>query len=136
MLKAAAGGGGKGMRLVRSATELQSALEAAQSEAQRAFGDREVYLEKAIVNPRHIEMQVLADEYGNTVSTSANASVRSSAGIRRCWRKHPRRWWIRKCDGAWARLRCRWPRLLKYCERRHRRVSGGSGQESFYFAAK
>jgi acetyl-CoA carboxylase biotin carboxylase subunit len=67
MLKAAAGGGGKGMRLVGSASELQSALEAAQGEAQRAFGDNEVYLEKAIVNPRHIEMQVLADEHGNTV---------------------------------------------------------------------
>ena len=46
---------------------MQAALEAAQSEAQRAFGDGEVYLEKAIVNPRHIEMQVLADEHGNTV---------------------------------------------------------------------
>lgn len=67
MLKAAAGGGGKGMRLVRSASELQPALEAAQSEAQRSFGDGEVYLEKAILNPRHIEMQVLADEHGNTV---------------------------------------------------------------------
>jgi acetyl-CoA carboxylase, biotin carboxylase subunit len=67
MLKAAAGGGGKGMRLVHTAQELQSALEAAQSEAQRAFGDSEVYLEKAILNPRHIEMQVLADEHGNTV---------------------------------------------------------------------
>ncbi|MGA9812636.1 MAG: biotin carboxylase N-terminal domain-containing protein, partial [Terriglobales bacterium] len=67
MLKAAAGGGGKGMRLVHRAQELQSALEAAQSEAQRAFGDGEVYLEKAILNPRHIEMQVLADEHGNTV---------------------------------------------------------------------
>jgi acetyl-CoA carboxylase biotin carboxylase subunit len=67
MLKAAAGGGGKGMRLVGAAGELQSALEAAQSEAQRAFGDSEVYLEKAIPHPRHIEMQVLADEYGNTV---------------------------------------------------------------------
>lgn len=67
MLKAAAGGGGKGMRLVRTEQELQSALEAAQSEAQRAFGDGEVYLEKAILNPRHIEMQVLADEHGNTV---------------------------------------------------------------------
>ena len=49
------------------AQELKSALESAQSEAQRAFGDGEVYLEKAIVNPRHIEMQVLADEHGNTV---------------------------------------------------------------------
>ncbi len=67
MLKAAAGGGGKGMRLVHNREELRSALEAAQSEAQRSFGDSEVYVEKAIVNPRHIEMQVLADEHGNTV---------------------------------------------------------------------
>jgi acetyl-CoA carboxylase biotin carboxylase subunit len=67
MLKAAAGGGGKGMRLVHTAKDLKPALEAAQSEAQRAFGDREVYVEKAIINPRHIEMQVLADERGNTV---------------------------------------------------------------------
>jgi len=67
MLKAAAGGGGKGMRLVSTSDELQSALESAQSEAQRSFGDSEVYIEKAIVNPRHIEMQVLADEHGNTV---------------------------------------------------------------------
>jgi acetyl-CoA carboxylase biotin carboxylase subunit len=67
MLKAAAGGGGKGMRLVASAEELRSALESARSEAQRAFGDNEVYVEKYIVNPRHIEMQVLADEHGNCV---------------------------------------------------------------------
>ena len=67
MLKASAGGGGKGMRLVPTPDELKPALEAAQSEAERAFGDREVYIEKAIVNPRHIEMQVLADEHGNTV---------------------------------------------------------------------
>ncbi len=67
MLKAAAGGGGKGMRLVRTKEELASALKSAQSEAQRSFGDNEVYLEKAILNPRHIEMQILADEHGNTV---------------------------------------------------------------------
>jgi acetyl-CoA carboxylase, biotin carboxylase subunit len=67
MLKAAAGGGGKGMRLVQAREDLTSALEAAQSEAQRAFGDGEVYLEKAILDPRHIEMQVLADEHGNIV---------------------------------------------------------------------
>jgi acetyl-CoA carboxylase biotin carboxylase subunit len=67
MLKAAAGGGGKGMRLVSSESELASALESAQSEALRAFGDGEVYLEKAIFNPRHIEMQILADEHGNTI---------------------------------------------------------------------
>ena len=67
MLKAAAGGGGKGMRLVHTPEQLRSALESAQSEAQRSFGDNEVYIEKAIINPRHIEMQVLADEHGNTV---------------------------------------------------------------------
>jgi len=67
MLKAAAGGGGKGMRLVYAREELKSALESAQSEAQRSFGDSEVYIEKAIVNPRHIEMQILADEHGNAV---------------------------------------------------------------------
>jgi acetyl-CoA carboxylase biotin carboxylase subunit len=67
MLKAAAGGGGKGMRLVHRAEELQAALDAAQSEARRSFGDGEVYLEKAILNPRHIEMQVLGDEHGNTL---------------------------------------------------------------------
>ncbi len=67
MLKAAAGGGGKGMRLVHRREELRSALDGAQSESQRSFGDSEVYIEKAIVNPRHIEMQVLADEHGSTV---------------------------------------------------------------------
>jgi acetyl-CoA carboxylase, biotin carboxylase subunit len=67
MLKAAAGGGGKGMRLVHAPEQLKSFLDAARSEAERSFGDSEVYIEKAIVNPRHIEIQVLADEHGNTV---------------------------------------------------------------------
>ncbi len=67
MLKAAAGGGGKGMRLVHNPADLKSALEGARSEAERAFGDGEVYIEKAIINPRHIEVQVLADEHGHTL---------------------------------------------------------------------
>jgi acetyl-CoA carboxylase biotin carboxylase subunit len=67
MLKAAAGGGGKGMRLVPAPEELKSSLEGARSEAERSFGDSEVYIEKAIISPRHIEMQVLADEHGRTV---------------------------------------------------------------------
>ena len=67
MLKASAGGGGKGMRLVHQREDLAAALEAARSEALRAFDDGEVYIEKAIVNPRHIEMQILADEHGHTV---------------------------------------------------------------------
>ncbi len=67
MLKAAAGGGGKGMRLVASEGELASAFETAQSEALAAFGDASVYLEKAVERPRHIEIQVFADTHGNTV---------------------------------------------------------------------
>ena len=67
MIKAAAGGGGKGMRVVHSAAELQDAVEAARREAKNAFDDDTVYLEKYIVNPRHIEFQVLADTHGNAV---------------------------------------------------------------------
>jgi acetyl-CoA carboxylase biotin carboxylase subunit len=67
MLKAAAGGGGKGMRLVRHRQWLPASLQAAHSEALRAFGDDEVYVEKYISDPRHIEVQVLADEYGHCV---------------------------------------------------------------------
>ncbi|HSE27285.1 MAG TPA: acetyl-CoA carboxylase biotin carboxylase subunit [Gemmatimonadales bacterium] len=61
MVKAAAGGGGKGMRVVRAAAELEAALATAASEAAKAFGDPSVYLEKFIDRPRHVEIQVLAD---------------------------------------------------------------------------
>jgi acetyl-CoA carboxylase, biotin carboxylase subunit len=67
MLKASAGGGGKGMRLVADESELKSALESSQSEALSSFGDDAVYIEKAIVRPRHIEIQVFSDTQGNHV---------------------------------------------------------------------
>ena len=67
MLKAAAGGGGKGMRLVTSSDELRSAFETAQTEAAAAFGDSALYLEKAVERPRHIEIQIFADTQGNVV---------------------------------------------------------------------
>jgi acetyl-CoA carboxylase biotin carboxylase subunit len=67
MLKAAAGGGGKGMRQVTSEAELQSAFEAAQSEAASAFGNSDVYVEKIVAKPRHIEIQIFADRHGNYV---------------------------------------------------------------------
>src|SRR6202522_2971089 len=67
MLKAASGGGGKGMRLVASADEMASAWERARSEAKKFFGDDTVYLEKAIIRPRHVEIQVLGDQHGNLV---------------------------------------------------------------------
>ena len=65
MLKAVAGGGGKGMRLVRSTSELGSAFTQARSEALKAFGDDSVYVEKYIERPRHVEIQVIADACGN-----------------------------------------------------------------------
>jgi len=67
MLKAAAGGGGKGMRLVTSGDELRSAFETAQTEAAAAFGDSALYLEKAIERPRHIEIQIFGDCHGHVV---------------------------------------------------------------------
>jgi acetyl-CoA carboxylase biotin carboxylase subunit len=67
MVKAAAGGGGRGMRIVDSAEELPRAIETAQNEAKAAFGVPDVYLEKYIPSPRHIEFQVLADQYGKVI---------------------------------------------------------------------
>ena len=67
MLKASAGGGGKGMRLVEKESELESAWDRARSEAAKAFGNDDVYLEKAILKPRHVEIQVLGDRQGNVV---------------------------------------------------------------------
>lgn len=67
MVKAAAGGGGRGMRLVKKADKLEKALTTARSEAENAFGSGELILEKAVIEPRHIEIQVFADNHGNVV---------------------------------------------------------------------
>jgi acetyl-CoA carboxylase biotin carboxylase subunit len=67
LLKAAAGGGGKGMRLVHSAEEVERAFEAAGNEARASFGDDAVYLERYLDGPRHIEIQLLADHHGNVL---------------------------------------------------------------------
>jgi acetyl-CoA carboxylase biotin carboxylase subunit len=68
LLKAAAGGGGKGMRVVHAAKEMESSLAQAQREAKSAFGDDAVYVEKYIVGPRHVEIQVLGDTHGTMLS--------------------------------------------------------------------
>jgi len=67
MIKACAGGGGKGMRAVHREEELENAFNSAKAEAKAAFGDDALYIEKLIINPKHIEFQVLADAYGNVV---------------------------------------------------------------------
>ena len=68
IVKASAGGGGRGMRIVRNEEELPALFKAAQAEAAGAFGNGDLYMEKYVEHPRHIEFQVLADEHGNVVS--------------------------------------------------------------------
>ena len=68
IIKASAGGGGRGMRIVRNEEELPALFKAAQSEAAASFGNGDLYMEKYVEHPRHIEFQVLGDEYGNVVS--------------------------------------------------------------------
>lgn len=67
LIKASAGGGGKGMRIVENANEFEEQMKRAISEAENAFGDGSVFIEKFVTSPRHIEIQVLADNFGNTV---------------------------------------------------------------------
>jgi acetyl-CoA carboxylase biotin carboxylase subunit len=68
IIKASAGGGGRGMRIVRSEEELPALFHAAQSEAAAAFGNGDLYMEKYVEHPRHIEFQILADQYGTVTS--------------------------------------------------------------------
>src|SRR5260370_13394816 len=70
LIKAAAGGGGRGMRVARNDISLQSGLKAASQEAESAFKDRSVYLEKYLEQPRHIEVQLLADVHSNVLHPS------------------------------------------------------------------
>ena len=67
LLKAAAGGGGKGIRLVNNKEELRTEYEIVKQEAKNAFNDDEIYIEKFVQNPRHVEIQILADEHGNVI---------------------------------------------------------------------
>ena len=81
LIKATAGGGGKGMREVHDPADLESHYKAARAEAGAAFGNDEVYLEKLVLRPRHVEVQVLADDFGNNVAC-ASATAPCSVVIR------------------------------------------------------
>ena len=67
MLKAAAGGGGRGMRIVNSEEKLIEALNSAKNEAKKAFGNDDIFIEKYLKKPKHIEVQILGDKHGNIV---------------------------------------------------------------------
>ena len=81
LLKASAGGGGRGIRRCNSPEELPAALQAAKAEARACFGDDQMYLEKLILRPRHIEFQILADRQGNVIHLGTG-TARSSAATR------------------------------------------------------
>ena len=82
-VKAVAGGGGRGMRRVSDPAELAEAIQAASREAESAFGDPTVFLEQAVINPRHIEVQILADTHGNVIHLVRARTAAYSAGTRR-----------------------------------------------------
>lgn len=86
LIKARAGGGGKGMRRVDRREDFRAALEGAQREGAASFGDPRVLIEKYLTKPRHIEIQVFGDSQGNVVHLSS-ATARCSAATRRCWKK-------------------------------------------------
>ena len=105
IVKAAQGGGGRGMRVARNEGELKKAYDLARTEAEKAFESGEVYLEKYVENPRHIEVQILIDELGNGIYLGKR-SVPCREGTKKYWRSRLL-WQCRRNSGRrWAKLQC------------------------------
>ena len=107
-VKAAYGGGGRGMKVVNGRDEIEAALASAQREAEAFFGRGECYMERYLTWPRHIEMQIIADQHGNAVCW-ASVTVRPSADTRSWWRKAPRPCSTMPSARQWAKRRWRLP---------------------------
>ena len=102
MLKAAAGGGGRGMRVVRNDADLEMTFASARNEALKAFGDGTVFLERFIENPRHIEVQVVGDQHGNVVhlyERDCSVPESSGSGTRRKPGRRNEGYTVCLCDG-------------------------------------
>lgn len=89
LIKASAGGGGKGMCIIKKESELKSQMNRAISEATSAFGDGSVFIEKYIISPRHIEIQIMADSHGTILHFFLNANAVSKGVIKKWLKKHP-----------------------------------------------
>ena len=83
MIKAALGGGGKGMRMAETRGEFQSAFQTAQKEAKSSFADETMYVERLIRHPRHVEFQIMADSFGNVIQSWGGGTARFRGIIRR-----------------------------------------------------
>jgi acetyl-CoA carboxylase biotin carboxylase subunit len=103
LIKAAAGGGGKGMRIVEELDSFEEQMQLAVSEAQSAFGDGAVFIERYVSSPRHIEIQVLGDNHGNIVHLlSGNVLFRE--GIRKLLKKHLQVCLVQQSGRRWANV--------------------------------
>ena len=107
MVKAVAGGGGRGMRLVEDAAQLPAALASARSEALAGFGNGDLLIERALLHPRHVEVQVFADAHGHVIHLGErDCSVQRRH--QKSSRRRPARPSMPTCASAWARVRWRW----------------------------
>ena len=88
MLKATNGGGGKGMRLVLKQKDLKSSLNLAKAESMSAFGSDEIIIEKALIKPRHIEVQIFGDNFGNFIHLEKEEIVLFKEGTKRLLKRH------------------------------------------------
>ena len=132
LIKATAGGGGKGMREVHDPADLESHYKAARAEAGAAFGNDEVYLEKLVLRPRHVEVQVLADDFGNNV-----ALCERDCSVQRRHQKlieeAPSPALTDELRRAMGVAAIKAVRAVDYTQCRHHRVSAGHRRASFYF---
>jgi acetyl-CoA carboxylase biotin carboxylase subunit len=122
IIKASAGGGGKGMRVVQNEDELLSALSTARAEAEAAFGDAEVYIEKYLTEPRHVEVQILADEHGEVIHLGERDCSVQTARHQKMLEESPCIFIPEKTRKRWAKPLCAAPKPW-LPERGHHRVS-------------
>ena len=102
LIKASAGGGGKGMRVVESPADLPSAIAGAKREGLSSFGDDRLLIERYLQRPRHIEIQVFADTHGQVLHMFERVTARSSAATRKSSRRPRRQAWTPTCARPWA----------------------------------
>ena len=131
LLKPAAGGGGKGMRIVFSPDQMEAALAASRQETRKAFGDSRIFMERYIEQPRHVEIQILADSHGNIVHLGER-----ECSIQRRYQKiieeSPSPAVSEELRGRMGRAACESSPKSRLCECRHRGVRAGSARRLLF----